>query len=376
MPRSLLLAAALAGLSLNATATTFAYVSSSGDGTISQYRLDDHTGALSLVAKTVVGEQLSPLALSPDKQALYAAIRSTPFKVVSYSIAPTTGLLSKSSEALLPASMAYLATDRSGKLLMGASYGADLISVQRINADHSVVSEPLQIAKTGPHAHSVRSDASNRFVYAGNLGADHVLQYRLDGSAGKLTPIDSGFVTTPANTGPRHLAFSPNGKFLYVVGEMAGTVTAYAIDPNTGALKEVAHAEGIPARLKLQHGLERNAANNELKDDPTPRIWAADIRISPNGKLLYITERSSSTVSAFRVDPDHGTLTYLDNYPVKETQPRNIAFSPDGRWLLVTGEKSTVFGSYAVDASTGSLRRVSEAAAGQNALWIEMLKLD
>lgn len=375
MPRSLLLAATMVGLSLNAGAATFAYVSSSGDGTISQYQLDERSGALSLVSKTVAGEQLSPLAISPDKHALFAAIRSTPYKVLSYSIDPATGQLSKSSEASLPASMAYLSTDRSGHFLMGASYGADLLSVQRINADYSVASEPIQVVKTGPHAHSIRTDISNRFVYAGNLGADHVLQYRLDDASGKLTAIGSGFVTTPANTGPRHLAFSPNGKFLYVVGEMAGTVIAYAIDPQSGALNEASHANSIPARLKLQHGLERNAANNELKDDPTPRIWAADIRISPDGTLLYTTERSTSTVSAFKVDPAHGTLTFLGNYPVKETQPRNIAFSPDGHWLLVTGEKSSVFGSYAINANNGGLTRVGEAPAGQNALWVEMLQL-
>ena len=116
----------------------------------------------------------------------------------------------------------------------------------------------------------------------------------------------------------------------------------------------------------------RDRRNNDLKDDPTPRIWAADLRISPDGKLLLMTERTSSSVSAFAVDTATGGLRYVDNYPVEEKQPRNIAFSPNGHWLLVTGEKSDKVGTYAVSAA-GALKRVGEAASGKGALWIEVL---
>jgi 6-phosphogluconolactonase len=125
--------------------------------------------------------------------------------------------------------------------------------------------------------------------------------------------------------------------------------------------------------LKLAHGEVRDARNNDLKDDPTPRIWAADLRISPDGTLLLMTERTSSSVSAFAVDPSTGGLSFLDNYPVAEKQPRNIAFSPNGRWLLVTGEKSEKVGTYAV-TSNGALKRVGEAPSGKGALWIEVLQ--
>jgi 6-phosphogluconolactonase len=124
--------------------------------------------------------------------------------------------------------------------------------------------------------------------------------------------------------------------------------------------------------LKLAHGEVRDARNNDLKDDPTPRIWAADLRLSPDGKLLLMSERTSSSVSAFALDTATGGLRFLDNYPVQEKQPRNIAFSPNGRWLLVTGEKSDTVGAYAVSAN-GALKRVGEAASGKGALWIEVL---
>lgn len=374
MKQPLVLAAVMAcTLAVNVHAATFAYISSPGDGLVTQYQLDENTGALTLVEQTLVGDQVNPLAISPDGKVLFAAQRVKPFQVQGFSIDQKNGHLQAISKAPLADSLAYLSVDRSGHFLLGASYGADLLSVQAIDSG-TRPSEQIQTVKTGPHAHSIRTDLSNRFVYAGNLGADHVLQYRLDAKTGSLSPIGTGFVSVPAKTGPRHLAFAPNGKYLYVVGEMSGTVTSFAIDPDSGALTQVAVADGIPASLKLAHGEVRDASNNDLKDDPTPRIWAADLRISADGTLLYMTERTSSSVSAFRLEPDSGQLSFLGNYPVEEKQPRNIALSANGRWLLVTGEKSATVGSYAI-GDKGALKRVSEAPSGKGALWIEMLHM-
>ncbi|MEE4677096.1 lactonase family protein [Pseudomonas alliivorans] len=372
MKKILLLAAAVGcSFGLPVQASTFAYISSPADGLISQYQLDDASGALSLVEQTRAGDQVNPMALSPDGKALFAALRAKPYHVVSFSIEPVTGHLKPLAQAPLAESLAYLSTDRSGRFLMGASYGADLLSVQPIDAQHRP-SDSIQTYKTGMHAHSVRTDPSNRFAYAGNLGVDRVLQYRLEPKDGKLVPIGEGYVTVPENTGPRHLAFAPNGKFLYVVGEMSGTVTAFSINDRTGALKQVNQANGIPERLKLAQGQVRDARNNDLKDDPTPRIWAADVRVSPDGKWLFTSERTSSSVSVFKVEPTSGKVTFVENYPVEEKQPRNIAVAPNGRWLLVTGEKADKVGSYGI-AADGALKRVSEAPSGKGALWIEML---
>lgn len=373
MSKPLLMAAAVVcGLSMNAHASTFAYISSPVDGLISQYSLDEASGKLSLVEQTKAGDMVNPMAISPDGQVLYAALRVKPFQVVSFTIDPKNGHLAELSRGPLAESLAYLSTDRSGRFLMGASYGADALTVQAIDEAKKPEAK-IQTYKTGPHAHSVRTDPSNRFAYAGNLGADHVLQYSLDAKTGALTPIGSGFVSLPTKTGPRHLAFSADGKFLFVNGEMSGTVTAFSIDDKSGALTQVSQANGIPDRLKLVHGEARDASNNDLKDDPTPRIWAADLRLSPDGKLLFMTERTTSSVSAFAVDSASGALTFLDNYPVEEKQPRNIAFSPNGKWLLVTGEKADKIGVYGVGAK-GSLSRVSEAESGKGALWIEVLQ--
>ena len=124
----------------------------------------------------------------------------------------------------------------------------------------------------------------------------------------------------------------------------------------------------MATEYKLQHGRERPAGYS----DTTPRIWSADIDLTPNGHFLYVTERTSSTVSGYRVDQHSGKLTLIGSWPV-EKQPRSIAITPDGKWLIASGEKSAVTGSYTIDAQSGSLKRVSEAPAGKDANWVTVL---
>ena len=152
--------------------------------------------------------QVNPLALSPDGQTLYAALRSKPYTVKSYHVDGGTGSLTPTGQAALAESLAYLATDRSGRWLLGASYGGDLLSSQPID-DQGRPGSQIRTTATGPHAHSIRTDPSNRFAYAGNLGNDHLLQYRF--ANGVLTPIgDDASVCLNPGALPFH-ASSPPG---------------------------------------------------------------------------------------------------------------------------------------------------------------------
>lgn len=349
---------------------SYAYISSPNDGLVSHYHLNDETGELKLVEQLVAGEKVNALALSPDGTTLYAALRGQPPQLASFSIDASSGRLSPRAQAPLGAGLSYLATDRKGGFLLGASYGEDVVTLQPIDNELQVL-EHINTYPSGLHAHSVRPDPSNRFVYACVLGEDRVLQFRLDEQARALEPIGEGFIQVPANTGPRHLAFSEDGKFVFVVGEMSGTVTSFAIDASTGALAQVDVQEGIPASLGLEEGLVRDGRNNNLSDDPTPRIWCADIRLVPGGELLYITERTTSSVSVFRVSPE-GQVTFLSNHRLDEKQPRNIAISPNGKWLLACGELSKVVGVYRI-GTDGLLARQGDAPSGDGALWIEVM---
>lgn len=349
---------------------SYAYISSPNDGLITHYHLNDETGELSLVEQLTAGEKVNALSLSPDGSTLYGALRGQPPQVVSFSVDAGSGKLTRRAEAPLGAGLSYMATDRQGRFLFGASYGEDVVTLQPID-DELQVLETIRKYPSGLHAHSVRTDPSNRFVYACVLGVDRVLQFTLDAQAGELQPIEEGFVTVDENTGPRHMAFSEDGRYMFVVGEMSGTVISFAIDAQTGALTQVGVESGIPASLNLSEGLVRDSRNNNLADDPTPRVWCADIRLVPGGKLLYITERTTSSVSVFEV-ADGGQLKYLDNHKLEEKQPRNIAVSPNGQWLIACGELSKVVGTYRIHPD-GKIARVSQAPSGDGALWIEVL---
>ncbi|NBA95471.1 lactonase family protein [Pseudomonas sp. R5(2019)] len=351
-------------------ANTFVYVSNAADGTISSYELSKQ-GQLQPLATTEAGAGVMPLALSPDHSKLYASIRGKPYSVATYAIDPASGALKHLKNATVADSLAYISTDKTGHYLFGASYGEDLVSVNSINADGEVTDNVQQAIKTGPNAHSIIVDKTNRFVYAANLGADKLLEFRFDAASGKLDTL--GHAELPKDSGPRHPVISPDNRFLYLLSEMAGSVTTFAINPNTGQLTALGEVNAIPADSGLVHG----AARPMIKPgQPVPPplaanlIWAADIALTPDGRFLYTSERTGSTVSVFTVDRDSGLPNFVQNLKV-EQQPRGITVDPSGQWLLVTGEKSPNVGVYAIDPSRGTLTQHATAPSGKGANWVQ-----
>jgi 6-phosphogluconolactonase len=356
-------------LSLTAHAATFVYVSNAGDGNISVYKLNAGNGALQALGTAPAGMAVMPMAISPDRRYLYASIRSKPYSVISYLIDSKIGALTQLGKSALPDSMAYVSTDRNGRYLFSASYGGDVIAVNPIGPQGVVQGESLQIIKTGPHAHSILPDLSNRFVYVANLGADKVLQFSFDEKTGRLEPIGPGYVRTQQGSGPRHPALSPNGRFLYEISELMGIVTTYRIDPSSGALTQVSSISGLDPKLKLPNGL----TGPTPAGDTTPRIWAADMHITPDGRFVYVSERTSSTISAFSADPLTGKLDYLSTTKV-EKQPRGFNIDPRGNYMVVSGEKSNKVGVYAIDRKTGGLNLLGQYPGGKGANWVEIVE--
>jgi len=361
---------AATGAIAHAEPATYVYVSNAGDGTISQFKLDQNDGTLKSLGLVEAGKMVMPMAISPDRRYLYAAIRSKPYSVISYLIDAETGTLKPIAQAPLADSMAYISADKTGRYLFGASYGGDLISVNAIGPQGFVQDPPLQVIKTGRHAHSILPDLSNRYVYVGNLGVDHVLQFNFNEKTGALAPIGTGYAAAPKGSGPRHPAVSPDNRHVYVLGELSGTVTTYAIDPATGALTEKQSVSSVPSSWNFHPGVM-----DASPTDPSPRIWAADIRVSPNGRYVYTTERTSSTVTTFRADPATGTLTYVGNIEV-EKQPRGINLDPQGKYLIVSGEKSDQIGIYALDPESGMPKPLAKYPVGKGANWVEVVQFN
>jgi 6-phosphogluconolactonase len=364
------------GVTTMSAAKTFVYVSNAQDGNIDSYLMDTGTGALTPIGKADAAKLVMPMTVSPNNKYLYAVVRSAPFRVLTYAIDPTSGALTLKASAPLPDSMPYVSTDRTGRYLFTASYGGDKLAVSPIGENGLAEAEAIQVIPTGRNAHSILPDRSNKFVYAATLGANQILQFVFDGATGKLTANAPAAVSPDPGHGPRHLAFSPDNKYLYVLNELSGHVTQYAIDSGKGTLTLVDSVTSVPAEAGLVWGAPQAPAGTTPaatppKDDK-PKVWAADIQVTPNGKFLYSTERTTNKIALFTVAPETGKLAYVSNYAT-ETQPRGIRIDPSGQYLVASGEKSDQLSVYKIDQATGKLSEPSRYPVGSGANWVEIV---
>jgi 6-phosphogluconolactonase len=355
--------------STSALAATYVYVSNAEDGDIGAYALQTD-GALKALARVQAGKVVMPMAVSPNRRLLYAASRSKPYTVHVYSIDPGSGALKPLSSAPLAETFPYISLDRNGRFLFGASYGAHLVSVNAVGGDGRVFKEPLQVIPVGRNAHSILVDATNRFVYVPNLGTDQIFQFVFDEKSGRLTSNTPAVAQMKPGTGPRHFIFSPDNRFVYLLSELLATVHTLSLDANTGLLTEVSSASALPSDSKLQPGAPRPHPRNTDND-----IWAADIHMTPNGKFLYASERTSNTLAAFGVDAASGKLSYLSSTPT-EKQPRGFAIDPGGRFLVASGEKSETISVYAIDPASGALKLLQKVPTGKGSNWVEIVGFD
>jgi 6-phosphogluconolactonase len=294
-----------------------------------------------------------PLAVSPDKKRLYVGLRNEPYTAVTFSLDARTGKLTLVGPGPLADSMAYIITDRSGKFLLSASYGGNKVTVNPIGPD-GMVQPAQQIMPTQPNAHCILPDPSNRYVLHTSLGGDLVYQEKFDAKTGQLTPNDPPSISIKAKAGARHLVFSPNQKFVYLVDELDASIYVFPWDAKTGTLrKEVQVTTALPKGFG-------------------GRPWAADIHLTPDGKFLYASERTTSTLAAFRVDRRTGLLTSIDSYPT-EKQPRAFNIDPAGRYLLSVGQLSNSLTAYAIDKATGKLTKLRDYPMGKNPNWVEIV---
>jgi 6-phosphogluconolactonase len=364
------------GVTSMSMAKTFVYVSNAQDGNIDAYTMDTNTGTLAPIGKTEAAKLVMPMTVSPNKKYLYAVIRSQPVRVLTYAIDPATGVLTQKASAPLPDSMPYVSTDRTGRYLFTASYGGDKLAVSPIGENGLVEAEAIQVIPTGRNAHSILPDRSNKFVYAATLGANQVLQFIFDSKTGKLTANEPAMVSPEAGHGPRHMAFSADNKNLYVLNELSGHVTQYAVDAGKGTLTLVESISSVPAEAGLAWGAPQApvgaAPAPAAAANDKPKVWAADIQITPNGKFLYSTERTTNKIALFTVAPETGKLAYVANYAT-EAQPRGIKIDPSGRYLVASGEKSDRLSVYKIDQTTGKLGEPNRYPVGNGANWVEIV---
>lgn len=341
----------------SALAATFVYVSHAESNDVYVLQLNRQTGELTLVETVpipgvVKAGMSTPMAVSPDRHFLYVAMRGEPQAVASFAIDAKSGKLKYLGSAPLVDSMAYIATDRTGKFLFAASYPGHKLTVSPIGPQ-GIVQATQQVLEKHTNAHAILPDTKNRYALAMTLGSDLVNVFKFDGKAGKLEPNTPPSVSVKAKTGPRHFVFHPNGKLVYVLGELDATIHVFDYDAGKGQLKEKQSVSGLPPGT-------------------TGRIAAADLHITPDGKFLYSSERTSNTLACFKINPAAGTLSLIEFVPT-ETQPRGFNIDSSGRYLFVVGQRSHRMTSYRIDAGTGKLMKLKEYPVGKNPNWIEIV---
>jgi 6-phosphogluconolactonase len=355
---SISLISAMAFVMTAANAATFVYVGSSDSQDVTVLELQAN-GDLTPIATTAVpgpakpGGSL-PMAVSLDKKRLTIGLRNEPFTAVTFTIDRKTGKLTLVGPGPLVDSMAYVSTDRTGKFLLSASYGGNKVTVNPIGAN-GVVQTATQTIATQPNAHAILTDPSNKYVLHTSLGGDVVYQQKFDAKTGKLTPNDPPTVSVKAKAGPRHFVFSPNKKFVYLLNELDASIYVFPWDAKTGTLKK------------------ETQVTTALPSGFTGKPWAADIHLTPDGKFLYASERTTSTLAAFKVDAKTGALTVIDSFAT-EKQPRAFNIDPTGRTLLAVGELSNSLTSYAIDKKSGKLAKLKEYPMGKKPNWVEIVK--
>jgi 6-phosphogluconolactonase len=345
----------------DAVGARIVYVSCSDPARIHIFEMDHATGALT--ARDLIdipgmgpgsGGPATPLALSPDQTRLYAHVRVPPFPISTYAIDRNTGALRLLGVAQLPDQCAYINTDRTGRYLLVSSYQGGMVAIQPIGSDGVVRETATQVISTPVGSHSIMPDPTNRFVYVGNITSSSILRFAFDAAAGLLHPLKP--VAAKPHAEPRHVRFAPSGRFLYVINEGDATINAYAFDAVSGELLE------LQTISIVADGAEVEGSK-----------FAAEIQITPDGRFMYGSVRSTNTLMALQIDADTGMMSPIGSTP-SETWPRNFAIDPTGRFLLCGGQHADTVSIHAIDAETGLLTRVGVREVKGRPNWIEFLR--
>jgi len=335
--------------------TTAVYVSNADSGSVSVLALDEERGTLATLQTLDLGGTLMPMALSPDRRRLFVARRSEPLAAITLEIDSATGTLALVGEAPLPASMAFIATDATGRWLLSASYPEHVVAVSRIG-DDGIVLPAHQVQRTGQHAHAIRCDASSRYAFSTALGADAVHHWRFDERTGLLRENEvAPRLPLRPGAGPRHLEFHPNGRRVYLRNELDATLDVLALDAATGVLAPSRTLATLPAGF-------------------SGKPWGADLHLRPDGRFLYTSERTSSTLAGFAVEHDGARLEPIGHWPAPAC-PRGFNVTASGRWLVAAGQLAHRVALYAIDDAAGRLVPNGEHGVGQNPNWVETLAL-
>ena len=240
----------------------------------------------------------------------------------------------------------YIAFDKTGKYVLVANYTGGSVSVFPVATDGHVGEASAFVQHSGsgvdperqkgPHAHWIETTPDNRFAIAADLGLDELLSYRFDGKNGSLIAHRPPYTKLNPGAGPRHVAFHPNGKFVYSVNELNSTITQFSFDARNGELHKEQSVSTLPAVF-------------------TGINATAEIEVHPNGKFLFVSNRGADSIAAFAIDRQTGALSLVDYFSTLGKEPRNFEIDPSGKFLLVANQNSDAVVVFRIEPNTGRL---------------------
>jgi 6-phosphogluconolactonase len=332
------------------------------DGGIRAFHLDTATGRLAPASMTRGVPHPFFLAVSPDEKTLYS-IWAKNFgsqddeEVAAWRIVDRDGTLAPlNRQSSRGPAACFLETDPAGRTLLLANYSNGSVASLPLAADGSLAAAASfvrnQAAGSGvhprqdaPYAHAIipgpavaGSDgrpSGIRFAYSADLGTDQILCHRLDTATATLSANSPAFTKSPPGGGPRHLAFDPAGRRLYAMNELSNSVSVYDFDPVTGQLTERQTISTLPAGF-------------------TGTTKTADVKITPDGRFLYGTNRGHDSIAIYGIAAD-GRLSLVDIVTSHGAGPQNLAITPDGKLLLCANMPGNNVAVFRIDGSSGRL---------------------
>ena len=323
---------------------------------------------------TLATEAANPafLAVHPRRQVLYAVSEMAGFRggqtgaVSAFAIGTDSGVLTLlNQQASGGAGPCHLEVDPSGRCLLVANYSGGTVAAFPLAADGRIEPASQIVAHAGrsvhpqrqnkPYAHFITPSPDGRFALACDLGADRVFVYTLDAAKASLMPNDPPAALAPG-AGPRHLAFHPSGRFVFVVNELNSTVSSFAWDATRGTLNAIQTVPTLPAGC-------------------TNANTTAEIEVHPNGQFVYASNRGHDSVAVFAVEAATGRLNPVEIVPSGGKTPRCFSIAPDGRHLFVANQASGSVGVFELDSATGRLKATGQSVSVASPVCIKFLPL-
>lgn len=326
------------------------YFGTGGPGAKGIYRATFDPANGKLTAAELAAEIGSPgfLTLNPAGNRLYA-VANTPAGpgAIGYKFGAGGALEVINAAPTGDGGAAHIAVHPSGKFILTAQYGGGSVALFPLDADgrlgtaqltkHQGGSGVVKPQQEKPHAHWVGFSPDAKFALVPDLGLDRIMIYKIDLDRPALVP--HGHAESIPGGGPRHMRFSPDGKFIYLLNELSLSVSSFAWDAATGTAKRLGNVPALTAEQKA-----KEAFNS-----------AAEILVHPSGRFVYSSNRGHDTVTVYRADPATAALQVIQVQPVRGAFPRNIALSPDAGWLLAAGADSNTVSVHKLNPSTGEL---------------------